>query len=377
MHYDVVANGVLWFLHHGMFDHVRRPRFDLHFRDAWDAFVAVNQRFTDAVVRDRGRGRHRARPGLPADADRRAAARAAARPARRALHAHAVRAARRLLGPARPTSARRSCGALASGPAGFHTKRWAEGYRQSARADARPARATSRPRSPRASAPTSPRSRRSRSPRPRARPASTLADAVGDRLVIARSDRIDPSKNIVRGFLAFDRLLEARPGPARPGRVRRDGVPVAPGPRRVPRVRERGRAGRRQGQRPLGDLRLAADPARRPRRLRPFDRGPAALRRAARELDQGRAQPRRQGRTGAQPARRRAVPVARDRRVGRDAVGLDPRAPVRHRAVRGRARRRAVDAARRARGPCAPSCARLATAAHPGRLARRSRRAAG
>ncbi|HEV7526374.1 MAG TPA: trehalose-6-phosphate synthase, partial [Acidimicrobiia bacterium] len=28
----------------------------------------------------------------------------------------------------------------------------------------------------------------------------------------ARSDRIDPSKNIVRGFLAFDRLLEARPG---------------------------------------------------------------------------------------------------------------------------------------------------------------------
>ena len=35
---------------------------------------------------------------------------------------------------------------------------------------------------------------------------------VGDRLVIARTDRIDPSKNIVRGFLAFDRLLEARPG---------------------------------------------------------------------------------------------------------------------------------------------------------------------
>ena len=35
---------------------------------------------------------------------------------------------------------------------------------------------------------------------------------VGDRLVIARSDRIEPSKNIVRGFLAYDRLLEARPG---------------------------------------------------------------------------------------------------------------------------------------------------------------------
>ena len=30
--------------------------------------------------------------------------------------------------------------------------------------------------------------------------------------MIARSDRIEPSKNIVRGFLAYDRLLEARPG---------------------------------------------------------------------------------------------------------------------------------------------------------------------
>jgi trehalose 6-phosphate synthase len=39
-----------------------------------------------------------------------------------------------------------------------------------------------------------------------------LADTVGDRLVVLRTDRVDPSKNIVRGFLAFDRLLEARPG---------------------------------------------------------------------------------------------------------------------------------------------------------------------
>jgi trehalose 6-phosphate synthase len=39
-----------------------------------------------------------------------------------------------------------------------------------------------------------------------------LADAVGERLVVLRTDRIEPSKNIVRGFLAFDRLLEARPG---------------------------------------------------------------------------------------------------------------------------------------------------------------------
>ena len=42
--------------------------------------------------------------------------------------------------------------------------------------------------------------------------ANALDEVVGDRLVIARSDRIEPSKNIVRGFLAYDRLLEARPG---------------------------------------------------------------------------------------------------------------------------------------------------------------------
>ena len=47
MHYDVVSNSVLWFLHHGIFDHIRRPRFDVHFRDAWDAYVTVNRRFAD------------------------------------------------------------------------------------------------------------------------------------------------------------------------------------------------------------------------------------------------------------------------------------------------------------------------------------------
>ena len=37
-----------------------------------------------------------------------------------------------------------------------------------------------------------------------------LAEIVDDRIVIVRSDRIEPSKNLVRGFLAFDKLLESR-----------------------------------------------------------------------------------------------------------------------------------------------------------------------
>ena len=42
--------------------------------------------------------------------------------------------------------------------------------------------------------------------------AAELDDLVGDRQVILRVDRIEPAKNIVRGFTAYDRLLAARPG---------------------------------------------------------------------------------------------------------------------------------------------------------------------
>ncbi|MFI5054289.1 MAG: trehalose-6-phosphate synthase, partial [Acidimicrobiia bacterium] len=50
MHYDVVSNAVLWFLHHGLFDLPRRPRFDQAFRTAWEGYVAVNDAFAAAVA---------------------------------------------------------------------------------------------------------------------------------------------------------------------------------------------------------------------------------------------------------------------------------------------------------------------------------------
>ena len=103
------------------------------------------------------------------------------------------------------------CSALASGPAGFHTKRWAESYRQSARAAL--GRRTAVPAPFVASLGPDLAALEAVAASADARAAAgNLADTVGDRLVIARSDRVDPSKNIVRGFLAFDRLLEARPG---------------------------------------------------------------------------------------------------------------------------------------------------------------------
>ncbi len=38
-----------------------------------------------------------------------------------------------------------------------------------------------------------------------------IEESVGDRLVVARVDRIELSKNLLRGFQAFDLLLERRP----------------------------------------------------------------------------------------------------------------------------------------------------------------------
>ena len=66
-------------------------------------------------------------------------------------------------------------------------------------------------RSPRPSLRTRRRSTPSpRAPRPRAA-AAELDELVGDRALLLRTDRIDPSKNVVRGFLAYERLLEEHP----------------------------------------------------------------------------------------------------------------------------------------------------------------------
>ena len=52
MAYDVVCNAMLWFVHHGLFDLARRPRFDRRWREAWEAYRQVNAEFADAVADD-------------------------------------------------------------------------------------------------------------------------------------------------------------------------------------------------------------------------------------------------------------------------------------------------------------------------------------
>ena len=51
-----------------------------------------------------------------------------------------------------------------------------------------------------------------------------------------RVDRVELSKNILRGFGAFEELLETRPGVARPGGHAGARLPVTGGPGRLPRL---------------------------------------------------------------------------------------------------------------------------------------------
>ena len=53
--YDVVANTTLWYCHHHLFDLPHRPRFDRHWREAWEGYRAYNRAMADVWRRGRAR----------------------------------------------------------------------------------------------------------------------------------------------------------------------------------------------------------------------------------------------------------------------------------------------------------------------------------
>ena len=175
--------------------------------------------------------RRRARAGLPARARRRAQLRDL-RPDLRVVHfTHTP-----FCGPddiaraARPTSADDAVrGAGVAIPPGSTRTRWADAYRPVGARRARPRARRSRRRSPPASGPTSPRSKRSRRRRGRAR-GRAPARRRGRRPARDRAQR--PHRAVEEHRARLPRVRPAARGAARaagPGRVRRDGVPVAPG----------------------------------------------------------------------------------------------------------------------------------------------------
>lgn len=209
LHYDVVSNATLWFLHHGLFDLPRRPRFDERFREAWDAYVAVNRAFADRVVDTAPSGDivlvqdyHLAL--VPGDLTAR-------RPDLRVVHfTHTPFCGPNSIRVLPDDVGRAICESMATVPCGFHSRRWARAYE----ACLEVVLGDDHPRAATFAAPLGPDptdlsdaidSREGRDA------LETLETHLGDRLLLLRSDRLEPSKNIVRGFLAFDCLLDRAP----------------------------------------------------------------------------------------------------------------------------------------------------------------------
>lgn len=205
--YEVVCNATLWFLHHHLFDLTRRPSFDPTWFDAWAAFERVNAAFATAVadlaspdavvlVQDY----HLSLLG-PLVAQR--------RDDLTTVHfSHTPFAAPEQLAVL-PEGPRRTLltGLAGHTACGFHTERWRTLFEACCVADDISLPDTFvAPLGPDtadlAATLASDACRRAR---------AELTETVGGRAVIARVDRIEPSKNLLRGFQAFDLLLEQHP----------------------------------------------------------------------------------------------------------------------------------------------------------------------
>ena len=207
MAYDVVSNATLWFLHHGMFDLPRRPRFDRRWREAWAAYRAMNLAFARVLIDEAPEGAtvlvqdyHLWLVGTWLAQER------------RDLHpVHFTHTP--FCGPGDlrmlPTNVAEELlvGMSSHTSCGFHARRWAANFEEccSQFLGWKPETFVS-PMAPDhddikgvAASPEC------------AEEASALDEQLGDRMLILRVDRIELSKNLLRGFLAYDDLLRTHP----------------------------------------------------------------------------------------------------------------------------------------------------------------------
>lgn len=205
--YDVVCNATLWFAHHGLFDAARRPRHDRRWTAAWDAYRRVNAAFATATIETAPAG-----------------AAVLVQDYHLCLVAPEVRAARPDLGlvhfshtpfappdwfSAIPDAAASELlhGMAANHACTFHTERWAASFRACCATygiDPPPTRATPLP----ADADDLARVAGSAAC---AAAGEELDRTVAGRRLIVRVDRIELSKNLLRGFEAYDLLLQGQP----------------------------------------------------------------------------------------------------------------------------------------------------------------------
>jgi trehalose 6-phosphate synthase len=228
-YYNVIANPLLWFLQHSMWDVPRAPVIDRAVWQAWeDGYVAVNRLFAEAIIKQ---VRAMSRPTLVMLQDYHLYLiarflRTKMRPRERPTLLHFIHIPWpgpeywRIL----PTAMRQAIldGLCAVDLLGFQTRedglnfiRTCESYLPRAHVSLRRGRVWYRNHA------THVRDfpisidveavRQVAASQEVAEHRSQIQDAVGDRRLIVRIDRIEPSKNIVRGFRAFEEMLGLYP----------------------------------------------------------------------------------------------------------------------------------------------------------------------
>ncbi|MFF4168816.1 trehalose-6-phosphate synthase [Streptomyces sp. NPDC001744] len=204
--YNGIANSVLWFLHHHLYDIPREPAFDAGFRRRWEAYRAYNRAFAEALAAEADEGAavlvqdyHLALvPGQLREL----------RPDLRISHfTHTPWASPAYLGML-PDDIREELlwGMLGADEVGFHTQAWADCFTSGAPVEGTGTRVAVRPLGVDAE------ELRALAYRPAVdERLAELRAEVGDRKTIVRVDRTELSKNILRGLLAYRELLNAHP----------------------------------------------------------------------------------------------------------------------------------------------------------------------
>ncbi|MCX4691877.1 trehalose-6-phosphate synthase [Streptomyces sp. NBC_01408] len=233
--YNGIANSVLWFTHHHLYNVPREPVFDARFRQQWQSYVAYNKAFAEALAEEAAEGArvlvqdyHLALvPGALREL----------RPDLRIAHfTHTPWASYEFLRML-PDDIRSQLmwGMLGADVVGFHTWAWAHTFMGGAHLDDE--RGIAQPMSPAGTggeryiqkSPWSPVRHkrtdvavyalgvdadelRALAHRPEVdEKLAQLRAEVGDRKAIVRVDRTELSKNILRGLLAYRELLTVHP----------------------------------------------------------------------------------------------------------------------------------------------------------------------
>ncbi|MCM1970980.1 trehalose-6-phosphate synthase [Streptomyces sp. G1] len=217
--YNGIANSVLWFLHHHLYEIPREPVFDAEFRRRWGSYVTYNEAFAAACAEEAAEGAavliqdyHLAlAPGMLREL----------RPDLRIGHfTHTPWASRDFLNML-PDDIRSQLlrGMLGADRLGFHTQEWADNFISGATQGPVPAGPERGVRHQDRFTHVTPYplgvdadELRALAHRPEVDDKlAALRAEVGDLKTIVRVDRTELSKNILRGLLAYRELLVSHP----------------------------------------------------------------------------------------------------------------------------------------------------------------------